>query len=243
MIRHLASHKLHRAVIVGGCKNGNIHHVNEVILQMRQAGIDCVWIAWNLLQVELIERYFFPIPTEFASWQEVLHWRMIMPHLQKAVGRIEQINQKIAHEKQLLADYPMVCKVSRVSFRIDPKVRILLGLIRDTFDSPTNVLLLANPQRREGVLLTKSEKFPFVFKIPLVDPFSAADELRKTLFAGGMITVSVMPTEWKQVMDKNDTLGVTIEPGNWEVSPHPNLDVANVDLHHTPIWQRIVLTA
>lgn len=251
MIRKAKAAGKTKIVIVGDCED---HYGDEKMLAiMANAGIECRW----LYEESCYLRYAMPnfSQTGIRRFKEAESFRKLRNLLEKIGRRVWDIQQKIEREQKSLTEYPVVAKIQAIeshdhnSGYSGTTQKWLPGRLAfntlfktnvpDTLVSAVNAVMLFNPANNTGLLVTKSQEIQFSlarphhFSLDILQGRSLKDPKREGYTKDNWGSVRV------NVGEGSSELSIYCFPGVWKITPHPELNTMDPDVHYVPMWQRV----
>ncbi len=240
-----------KVIIVGDCHESDHHFPvfgEDVINALAAAEIECKWLEGGFGNTERIMPSFSHLAINMFA--EAEGFRKLRNLLRKTGERVLDIDKKIERESKLLAEYPVVAQVQAIEshdhnfeWKAGDGVKAfnaLFGQTRaNTLVSEVNSVVLFNLENKTGLIVTKSQEFKFSFARPehfKLNVFQGNGEReaeRKGYTREGCGSIRV------NVGKGSTELSIYCKPGVWTVKPHPELDVADPDVHYVPMWKRV----
>lgn len=237
-----------KVVIVGDCHESDHHFAvygEEVIDTLTAAGIECKWLEGGFGNTKRIMPSFSHLAIN--TFAEAEDFRKLRNLLRKVGQRVRDIDEKIEREAKLLAEYPVVAQIQAIEshdhnfeWKAGDGVKAfnaLFGQTRaNTLVSEVNSVVLFNLENKTGLIVTKSQEFKFSFASSQhfdlrVLQGTGRNAKGYTREGSGSIRVNVG--------QGSTELSIYCKPGVWTVKPHPELDVADPDVHYVPMWKRV----
>lgn len=236
-----------KIVIFGDCEDHYEETEKTLGAVMEAAGIEWVWFP-----EEVHDGYTdAAIPgfseTRIHNFAEAAQYAAMRKLADKMGKRVDDINSKIAEEKDLLAKYPTAAKIVSIEsedysrFQKEPSAfEVLFGGQRPyRIVSKTPAIVLFNIEAQTGVLVTKAMNIKFTVP-PAYNtvPGVALDILRGerkgrekgyTTGHGGSVRVKI----------GKDIVKLYCAPGAWTVGSHPELDTTDLNVSYVPMWERV----
>lgn len=251
MIREAKAAGKTKVVIVGDCDS---HHGDEEMLAvMSNAGIECKWLYEESCFLWHAAPNFSE--TAIRRFEDAESFGKLRDLLEKIGRRVYDIQEKVKREQKPLAEYPVVAKVQAIeshdhnSDYSGTTQKSLPGRtafntlfktnVPDKLVSAVNAVMLFNPANNTGLLVTKSQEIQFSlarphhFSLDILRGRGATDYERRgyTKNNAGSIRISVG--------EGSSELSIYCFPGVWKITPHPELDTMDPDIHYVPMWQRV----
>lgn len=240
-----------KVVIVGDCHESDHHFAfygEEVTDTLAAAGIECKWLEGGVGNTKRIMPNFSHLAIN--TFAEAEDFRKLRNLLRKTGERVRDIDKKIECESKLLSEYPVVARVQAIEshdhnfeWKAGDGVKAfnaLFGQTRaNTLVSEVNSVVLFNLENKTGLIVTKSQEFKFSFvnpehfKLNVFQGNGKREAERKGYTREGCGSIRV------NVGKGSTELSIYCNPGVWTIKPHPELDVADPDVHYVPMWKRV----
>lgn len=246
MIREAKAAGKTKIVIVGDCDDHNGRE-GKMLQVMSAAGMECKWLYEESCFLSHAMPNFSQ--TGIRRFAEADDFRKLRNLLEKIGRRVYDIEQKIASEPKLLAEYPVVAKVQAIeshdhndshTYKGRAAFNTLFGSsLPNVLTSSVNAVMLLNPANNTGLLVTKSQEIKFTlarpqhFDLNILQGRSSKDPKREGYTKNNWGSVRI------NVGEGSTELSIYCDPGVWTVKPHPELDTTDPDIRYVPMWQRV----
>lgn len=226
-------------VLIGGCSDSTTQTEGSIRELVTAAGINLARIDAGGLDEYLVRTHLDPaFKLKISSWQEALSMERLLPHLAAQANRVSDIHRRIEDEVRSLTEFPVVCKVESIEFHLDAHENYdLLGSefkklfqIPNEMRSTANAVALINPEKRVGILVTKSQKIHFSTVYPVTqEKLERGFESRHGSYGSLRI----------KLLGGTAQLSLYLYEGKWDIAPHSELELADPSFHYEPMWQRV----
>lgn len=246
MIKETIAAGMTKIVIVGDCDDHESVHEDELAEIMQAAGMQYVWL-WNNCEFinELTSGFSSTAVKQFAAAEDFGKLRDLLDSMGR---KVYDVKQQIKFEDWKLREYPIVAKIQSIEshnhstshgdFTIGTGAfnTLFFGSVPRTLVSEVNAVMLLNPEKEEGLLVTKSQLLKFTLTRESVDVDALQGRKPGDNYSngkgGGSLKISFGPGV--------PEVSVYCEPGVWKIGSHPELQVMDPNVHYEPMWKRVV---
>jgi hypothetical protein len=162
--------------------------------------------------------------------------------------KVSNVKGQIKSEEWKLREYPIVAKIQSIEshqhstshgdFTIGMGAfnTLFFGSVPLTLVSEVNAVMLLNPEKKEGLLVTKSQLLKFTLTRRGVDVDALQGRKPGNNYSNGKDGGSLRISFGSELPE----VSVYCEPGVWKIGPHPELQVMDPNVHYEPMWKRVV---
>jgi hypothetical protein len=246
MIEETVAAGMKKVVVVGDCDDHDVWHEEKLTEIMTAAGIEHIWLSEAASFIhEMMPGWSETAVKQFDAAQDFGKLRDLINNMGR---KVYDVKSQIKSEDWKLREYPVVVKIQSIEshnhftshgdYTIGTGAfnTLFFGSVPRTLVSEVNAVMLLNPEKKEGLLVTKSQLLKFTLTRESVDVDALQGRKPGDNYSkgkgGGSLKISFGPGV--------PEVSVYCEPGVWKIGPHPELQVMDPNIHYEPMWKRVV---
>jgi hypothetical protein len=220
-----------KIVVIGDCNSHDTEMDSNMAEMMNQAKMEYAWIALND-QLEVAHKAVPEFEPTLNNFSEVGTLSQTISALAAVGKRVMEIEAEICRESPKLKGFPYIFKVKALTSYEHKKSafgQLFIPQSEQTLTCEAGMICLLDPQKLIGKLLTKSLEIPFIITRP--------EKIYFERFQAGMPGFSRIHI----TTSNSPVLYLDLEPGDWEIVPHPELKPDDLRMQYIPMHKRIQL--